>query len=142
LTQKILRKARFTRALRGREPGWKLWKGNRRDLRIIAKLGPREIEGADRVLDGAVYVLNSGNLCRVWPAMSRVAGKEQTRIAFYSEWQNPPTPEDSREFMELCNYWMGRDPEVMIESEAPADVKRASSEWLKSGAKPQAKRTN
>ncbi len=63
-------------------------------MRIVNKLAPREIDGADEVLDGVVAELSSGNYVRFWPAMTYDTEANQTRIAFFTEWYLPPTPDD------------------------------------------------
>ena len=63
-------------------------------MKFLAKLPPREIESADQVLEGVVAEVSSGNHCRFWPALTRDASSNGTRIAFFVEWRQPPTPED------------------------------------------------
>lgn len=40
-------------------------------MKILARLAPREVAGADHVLDGMLAEVASGNQCRVWPTETR-----------------------------------------------------------------------
>ena len=37
-------------------------------MKVVATLPPREIDGADQVLEGVVAEFESANHCRIWPA--------------------------------------------------------------------------
>jgi hypothetical protein len=39
-------------------------------MKLLARLPPREIKGAQKVLDGVVAEVASGNMCRLWPAVT------------------------------------------------------------------------
>ena len=75
-------------------------------MKVIARLPPREIEGAHQVLEGVVGECISGNYCRFWPAMTYDDQTNQTRIAFFTEWFRPATPADMEEFMAFTNAMM------------------------------------
>ena len=111
-------------------------------MRIVNRLPPRPIEGADTVLDGVVAEVASSNLCRFWPALTSVAGSNQTRIAFFMEWLRPPTPDDQAEVMAYTDKLMGKAPEVATEVHGDPTADQANVGWLRSGKKPKSRRTN
>ena len=111
-------------------------------IRILAKLAPREIDGADEVLEGVVAEVSSGNLCRLWPAMTYDDAKNQTRIAFFFEWRQSPAPNDIAEVTAYTNELMGKPPELMTETKNDPGHDASNAEWLRTGTKPARRRTN
>ena len=111
-------------------------------MKILAKLPPREIEGADQVLDGVVAEMSSGNLCRFWPALTYDREKDQTRIAFFMEWYQPATPNDIAELTAYTNKLMSKEPEMLTEVKGDPTQDAANTEWLRTGKKPAPRRTN
>jgi hypothetical protein len=111
-------------------------------MKLLARLPPREIEGADRVLDGAVAEVASGNRVRLWPAMTYVPETNQTRIAFFTEWRLPPTPEDERELIAATDEMMGKPPELITETKGDPTVEQENVDWLRTGKAPKPRRTN
>lgn len=111
-------------------------------LRVIGLLPPREIPGADRVLDGFVIQTSAGNFCRIWPAMTEDSDKDQTRVAFFMEWKDLASPEDIQEVTELTNELMNNaEPVVGIVGQETPFVAE-NLEWLRSGKLPKPKRPN
>jgi hypothetical protein len=110
-------------------------------MKIIAVLAPRDIEGADSVLEGFVVELASGNVCRIWPALTEDLEHNQTRIAFFTELWREPTPADTAEIMAITDDLMGGPPALFSESLNPCDT-QANLEWLRSGKVPPKPRTN
>lgn len=110
-------------------------------MKVIGKLPPREIEGADVVLDGMVGEVESGNRCAVWPAMTRVEGADQARIAFFIEWKRDTTPDDLSEAMAFVNKVMGGDQPLFL-TEGKGDPTRIAenTEWLRNGKVPPPRR--
>jgi len=111
-------------------------------MKILAKLPPREIEGAQRVLEGVVAEVSSGNMCRVWPAMTYDEERNQTRIAFFFEWRTLPTPDEIAEVMAFTNEMMGKAPELLTETKGDPGRETGNAEWMRTGKKPPARRTN
>ncbi|HZT29438.1 MAG TPA: hypothetical protein VFA33_06125 [Bryobacteraceae bacterium] len=111
-------------------------------MRIIGSLPPREIDGAEQVLGGVVGELASGNYVRFWPAMTYDAETNQTRIAFFTEWYMPPTPDDQRELMAYTDKLMEKPPELTTESKGDPTTNQENVEWLRSGKKPKPRRAN
>lgn len=111
-------------------------------MKVLARLPAREIEGADQVLDGIVAEVASGNQVRVWPAMTYAAETNQTRIAFFTEWRRPPTPEDQRELIAHTDALMGKGPALMTETTGDPTADKQNVEWLRTGKPPKPRKTN
>jgi hypothetical protein len=111
-------------------------------MQIIGTLPPREIDGADQVLDGMVVETTSGNHCRFWPAMVSDDAAQQTRIAFFMEWRCMATPEDIAEVTALTNELMGATPAFTTESVADPCTNPENLEWLRSGKIPPPPKAN
>lgn len=108
-------------------------------MNILNILPPREIEGADEVLDGVVLECQSGNVCRVWPAMTYDRERDQTRIAFFMEWYRPATPDDIAEVTEYTNGLMGTGPELLTEGPM---LSQENVDWLRTGKAPRPRKAN
>ena len=111
-------------------------------MRIIGELPPREVEGADQVLNGVVGELASGNYFRLWPALTYDREANQTRIAFFIDWYQPPTPDDQGEVTAYTNKLMNGSPELATETHGDPTTDKENVEWLRSGKKPKRRRTN
>ncbi len=111
-------------------------------MKILAGLPPREIAGADQVLSGVLAQVASGNEVQVWPAMTYDREANQTRIAFFTVWWRPPTPEDQRELVEYTDALMGKPPALMTECKGNPAEQQENVDWLRTGKPPKARRTN
>lgn len=110
-------------------------------MKLLARLPPHEIAGAQKVLDGLVAEVASGNMCRIWPAVTYDSENNQTRIAFFFEWMLDPAPNDIGEVMAYTDELMGKKPELLTTGkESCSDP--ANNEWLATGKMPPPKRTN
>ncbi len=101
-------------------------------MKILGTLPPREIKGADEVLEGAVFMMASGNLCRFWPAMTADMETDQTRIAFFMEWYQRPTDADVAELTAHTDQLMGKPSEFV----AGGTGDERALEWLRTGKEP------
>jgi len=111
-------------------------------MRIVGSLPPREVEGAEQVLGGVVGELASGNVCRFWPAMTYDRDADQTRIAFFVEWYQSPTPDDQRELTAYTDNLMGGPPALATECKGDPTASQENVEWLRSGTPPKPRRSN
>ncbi len=111
-------------------------------MKLLARIPAREIDGADRVLDGLVAETASGNQCRIWPAMTYDADAKQMRIAFFIEWRGMATPNDTAEVMAFTNSLMGKPPAVITETTSDPCANNENVEWLRTGRLPAPKKTN
>ena len=112
-------------------------------MKILANLPPRKIEGADEVLEGFVGECASGNQVRAWPAMTYDDERNQTRIAFFTEWRQGPTPNDTAELIAFTDSMMGKPPELMTEcGKADPTTVKENIDWLRTGKAPARRRAN
>ena len=111
-------------------------------MRFLARLPPREIEGADQVLEGVVVEVASGNQCRLWPAMTYDQAANQTRIGFFLEWRRSATPDDIAEVTAYTDSLMGKRPQILTETTSDPGADDRNVEWLRTGKMPAPRRTN
>lgn len=111
-------------------------------MKFLARLPARVIEGADQVLDGIVGEVASGNQVRVWPAMTYASETNQTRIAFFTEWRLPPTPDDEHELIAYTDALMGKPPALLTECKGDPTAQQENVDWLRTGKQPKPRRTN
>ncbi len=105
-------------------------------MTILGKLEPREIEGADEVLEGVLAEFTSGNQCCIWPAMTYDSGLRQTRIAFFTGWRTQPSDADFQELVAYTDGLMGKSRDFATFAKGDPCTNATAVTWLATGEKP------
>lgn len=105
-------------------------------MNILGRLAPRQVDGADEVLEGILWESASGNRCCVWPVLTHDLELRETRVAFVTGWRVEPSPEDFKELMAFTDSLMGKAPDFVTAHQGDPCTNSVNTEWLRTGQKP------
>lgn len=111
-------------------------------MQLLKILPPRNIPGADEVLNGSRLRCCSGRTVDIWPCMTR--SKDGVRIAFYQGWREPPTESEAAEVRQYLTDFMAKAtglkrPVLHLRSDSPNThdaAEKQAEQWLKTGEIP------
>jgi hypothetical protein len=100
-------------------------------------LSKHEVPGADRTLTTACIHLDTGNLCLVTPAVTRLG--PEVRMAFAMYWMRKPTTDEQRAIQSFieCGMCLGAPVEVLGPETATHEQLMAMTGHFLSGKKAQ-----